>query len=380
MIKVGVIGAGYIGCVHLEELSRIGGVKVKRVIDVNDKLAKRAAANYNIELSSTDFRDVLNDPEIDVIHNCTPNKFHFEINKKALELGKHVLSEKPLAMNVKEAEELTEVAEKKNAVTGVDFCYRYYPVVQDAAIRVKRGELGDIRMVYGSWFQDWLSRETDYSWRLERSESGDSNITADLGSHWFDLVQFVTGKKVTEVLGDFATIIPVRKKPKQQLLAFQRAEGDDTEPFTCELEEYSSVLFRMGQNIPGTFTTSQICDGRRSEPKFEIYGSKGSIAWSHKDPTKLWRGYREKANEELIESPYLLAPEAARFSTLPAGHPLGYHDAVLNLFKDFYKAINDGEGAANKMNRPTFRTGYDEMRILDAIIISVRQKRWEKVK
>ncbi|HUV06243.1 MAG TPA: Gfo/Idh/MocA family oxidoreductase, partial [Spirochaetia bacterium] len=190
MIKVGLIGAGYIGPIHLEALTRIGGIKVDTVIDANR--------------------------QIDVIHNCTPNKFHYEINKKALQAGKHILSEKPLAMSTQEAEELVELA-----------------------LRVRRGDAGTIRMVTGSYFQDWLSRETDWTWRLLRSESGKSNIAADLGSHWFDLIQFTTGLRVREVMGDLATLIPVCRRPRRQVLAFEKADQGDTEAVNVELEEYA---------------------------------------------------------------------------------------------------------------------------------------------
>ncbi len=379
MIKVGLIGAGYIGLVHLGQLRRLGGVEVTRIVDSNLELAKKAASYYGITHFSNDYHDIVNDPAIDVIHNCTPNKFHFEINKKALLNGKQVLSEKPLAMNAAEAAELYELSVKKNAVTGVDFCYRYYPVVQEAAARIRRGDLGDIRMVFGTWFQDWLSKETDYSWRLDPKEAGPSNITADLASHWFDLVQFLTGLKVTDVMGDFSTLIPVRKKPKQQVLAFQHLEDVSYEDFPCSLEEYSSIHFRLDGRIPGNFTTCQACNGRKSETAFEVYGSEASCAWNHKDATRLWIGHRFRPNEELIENAQIMDASAARFATLPAGHPLGYYDAVFHLFKDFYEAIERGEGASDSTQRPTFLTGYEEMKILDVIIKSNANRRWEKV-
>lgn len=379
MIRVGVIGAGYIGMVHLDQLARLG-VKIVKVVDNNPELAKRAAAKYGIEHWSTKADDIVNDPSIDVVHNCTPNKFHFDINKRSMENGKQVLSEKPLAMTAEEAEELWNVSVKHNTVTGVDFCYRYYPVVQEAAARIARGELGDVRMVFGTWFQDWLSMETDYSWRLERAENGMSNVTADLGSHWFDLVQFLTGRKVTDVMGDLATLIPIRKKPKKQVLAFEHLEAADSVDVECSLEEYSAVHFRLDGTVPGSFTTCQLCNGRKSEPLFEIYGKECSYAWNHKDPTRLWIGHRFKPNEELIENASIMHPEAARFAVLPAGHPLGYYDAVMHLFKDFYDAIEAGEGADQASRRPTFFTGYEEMKILAAIIESNDKRRWESVK
>lgn len=378
MITVGLIGAGYIGPIHLGALSRLGGVRVKTVIDVNGELAEKAAAAYNVPNSGTDHREVIDDPGIDVIHNCTPNKYHYQITKEALNAGKQVLSEKPLAMDLKEAEELVELAEKKRAITGIDFCYRYYPVVQEMAVRVRRGDAGTLRMVSGSYFQDWLSRETDWTWRLLRSESGDSNITADLGSHWFDLIQFVTGLKVREVIGDLATVIPVRRRPTRQVLAFEKVEEVESEEVKVELEDYSSILFRLSNGAPGSFATSQICAGRKSDTEFQIYGSECSYAWNHKEATVLWIGYREKANEILIENPTLQDPSTAGYASLPAGHPLGYHDAVLNLFKDYYEAVE--KGRQGRELRPTFQTGFEEMKILEAILASHKKRSWVEVK
>ncbi len=378
MITVGLIGAGYIGPIHLGALSRLGGVRVKTVIDVNGELAEKAAAAYNVPNSGTDHREVIDDPGIDVIHNCTPNKYHYQITKEALNAGKQVLSEKPLAMDLKEAEELVELAEKKRAITGIDFCYRYYPVVQEMAVRVRRGDAGTLRMVSGSYFQDWLSRETDWTWRLLRSESGDSNITADLGSHWFDLIQFVTGLKVREVVGDLATLIPVRRRPTRQVLAFEKVEEVESEKVKVELEDYSSILFRLSNGAPGSFATSQICAGRKSDTEFQIYGSECSYAWNHKEATVLWIGYREKANEILIENPTLQDPSTAGYASLPAGHPLGYNDAVLNLFKDYYEAV-EKERKGREL-RPTFQTGFEEMKILEAILASHKKRSWVEVK
>ena len=378
MITVGLIGAGYIGPIHLGALARLGGVKVKTVVDVNGELAAKAAAAYNVPNTGTDHREVIKDPEIDVIHNCTPNKYHYQITKEALEAGKQVLSEKPLAMDLKEAEELVDMGEKKRAITGIDFCYRYYPVVQEMSVRVRRGDAGTVRMVSGSYFQDWLSREIDWTWRLLRSESGDSNITADLGSHWFDLIQFVTGLKVREVIGDLATLIPVRRRPTRQVLAFEKVEEVESEEVKVELEDYSSILFRLSNGAPGSFTTSQVCAGRKSDTEFQIYGSDCSYAWNHKEATALWIGHRDKANEILIENPTLQDPATAAYATLPAGHPLGYHDAVLNLFKDYYEAVD--KGGKGRELRPTFQTGFEEMKILEAILESHKKRSWVEVK
>ncbi len=378
MINIGVIGTGYIGRVHIDALKRISGVKVLAVTDSNRKLAETTAAEFDVSKTATDYKEIIESPDIDVIHNCTPNKYHYDITREALLVGKNVLSEKPLAMTLKEAEELTNLAESKRAVTGVNFCYRYYPVVQEMAARFRRGDAGDLQFATGTWFQDWLSKETDYSWRLDKSEGGISNTTADLGSHWFDLVQFVTGEKIIEVFGDMRTLIKQRKKPKQQVLAFEKAKSEGYETVDIEVDDYSSILFRFSNGKPGSFTTSQICNGRKSDTEFQIYGSKYSMAWNHKYADKLWIGHREKANEILTESPLLQDPSTAKYATLPTGHPVGYYSAVLNLFKDFYNTVKNGT-ENNKLGRPDFRTGYEEMVILDAIIRSNEKKAWTSV-
>jgi predicted dehydrogenase len=378
VINVGLIGAGYIGPIHLNALARIGGVKVKRVADINGELARKAAVDYNLEQAGTDWREVVRDPGIDVIHNCTPNKYHFEINREALNQGKQVFTEKPLCIDIREADELVNLAEKKKAVTGIGFCYRYYPAVQEMAARVRRGDAGPVRLVTGTYFQDWLSREVDWSWRLLASESGASNITADLGSHWFDLVQFVTGLEVRQVIGDLATLIPVRKRPKRQVLAFETVDQVESEEVKVELEEYSAVLFRLSNGAPGSFTTSQACAGRKSDTEFQIYGSKCSYAWNHKEATVLWIGHREKPNEVLIENPTLQDPSSARYATLPAGHPQGYHDAMMNMFRDYYDELS-GKSAPRAAPRATFATGRVEMKILAAVLASHKGKRWMEV-
>ena len=378
MINVGVIGTGYIGKIHIDALKRISGVNVSVVTDTNQELAADTALKFNVSRVAKDYKEIISDTTIDVIHNCTPNKYHYDITKEALEAGKHIMSEKPLAMTLQQAEELANLAESKKVVTGVNFCYRYYPLVQEMAARFRRGHAGELQLVTGTWFQDWLSKETDYSWRLTRTEGGESNTTADLGSHWFDLVQFVTGMKVKEVFGDMQTIIKERKRPKKQVLAFQKADSGDFETIPVEVEDYSSVLFHFANGKPGSFTTSQVCNGRKSDTEFQVYGSEYSMAWNHKSADKLWIGYRDKANEILTESPILQDPSTAKYATLPAGHPVGYYGAVFNLFNEYYEVVSK-RCETNKLGRPTFLTGYEEMIILDAILKSVKKRTWVNV-
>jgi len=380
MLNAGVIGTGYIGPLTIEALRRLGDVKVKAVCDANLELAQRTAAKYDIEKVYADWREVVDDPSIDVVHTCSPNRLHYAMNKACIEAGKHILSEKPLAMTLAEAEDLTVLAEKRGLVNGVNFCYRYYPLVLEMAARVLRGQAGQVRMVTGTWLQDWLSRAEDWSWRLEREESGPSNTAADLGSHWFDLVQFITGMKVSEVMADFSTLVPVRNKPLRQVIAFETAENAQFHEVKVELEDYAAILFRLSNGAPGSFTACQVANGRKSDTEIQVYGSDYSLAWDHSRSNQLWIGYRDRPNEILIESPLLQNPGSGAYASLPAGHPLGYHDALLNLFKDFYEDVKAGGQARQRaLPRPTFRSGTDAMRVLKAIIDSVKKRAWVKV-
>lgn len=379
MIGVGVIGAGYIGNVHLETINRIGGVKLRSVYDKNSKLSREAAKTHNVDKVADRVDELISDPEIDVVHVCSPNKYHFEQSLQVLNAGKNLFLEKPLAMTSKEGEKLVETAEEFNAITGIGFCYRYYPVVQEMAHRIRNGAYGNVRMVTGSWLQDWLSQKNDYTWRLDSTQSGKSNVAADLGSHWFDLVQFVTGLSVTDVFADLATLIPERIKPKGQVLAFQKSESNANELIKIEVEDYASFTFRMKGIIPGSFTTSQVCPGRKSETEIQIYCSEGSLAWNHKRSDELWIGKRNGANEIFIENPTLQSQDTAAYATLPAGHPLGYRDAMLNMLRNFYSAVEIGEEGDGDM-RPTLETGLRQMKILDGVLESNSIKGWIRVK
>ncbi|MBP1766126.1 MAG: gfo/Idh/MocA family oxidoreductase, partial [Candidatus Aminicenantes bacterium] len=244
-IKVGLVGTGYIGLVHLEMLRRIVGVEVLAVADTNPELAAPAAERLGISRVYAGAEDLIADPEIDVVHNCAPNNVHFEINRRAILAGKEVLSEKPLSLNAKESAELVALAKKHNTLTAINFCYRYYPVVQEAAARARRGDLGEVRAFVGHFLQDWLFFETDYSWRLDPRIAGAANVIADLGSHWCDLVQFITGHKITEVMAELHTCLPRRRKPTTGPLSFSTQKAAEYEDVEVKLDDFAALLMRL---------------------------------------------------------------------------------------------------------------------------------------
>ena len=379
-IKVGLIGTGYIGMVHLEMLRRLGGIEVVAVADTNEALARRAAAKFGIAGVHESAAALLADPGVEVVHNCAPNNVHFDINAAAIKAGKEVLSEKPLALDSKESGELLALAEKSGTLTAINFCYRYYPVVQEAAARTRRGDLGDVRAFVGHFLQDWLFFETDYSWRLDPQVAGQANVVADLGSHWCDLVQFITGEKIVEVMAELHTCLPKRRRPKAGPLSFGAGPAGESEEVAITLDDYASLFLKLSNGARGSFTTCQAAAGRKVDLELQVFGSKESYAWSHVHPNSLWIGHREKANEVFYESSQLQAEETRKYAGLPTGHPMGYHDAVFNLFRDYYEAL-----AAKRGGRPycatfpDFRTGHEMMCVIDAAVESDRTGRWVKV-
>ena len=288
-IKVGIIGTGFIGPTHIEAIRRLGFVEVVALAETSQEQAERKAAELGIPKAYGDYREMLSDSEIQVVHNCTPNHVHFAINKEIILAGKHVISEKPLAMNSEESAELLALAQKQGVVHGVNFNYRQHASVQNLRAKIANGDLGKVNLVHGSYLQDWLLYETDFNWRLAPEVGGKSRAVADIGSHWCDTVQFVTGKKIVEVFADLATVIPVRKKAIGSVATFstQSTEDVEYEDVSINTEDYASVLVRFEDGSRGVFTVSQVSAGRKNRLSFEINGSKSSVYWNQEEPEKL---------------------------------------------------------------------------------------------
>jgi predicted dehydrogenase len=368
------------GAAHLEALRRIPGVNIVTIASDDEGRARELAESYGIVNVLLDWKDLLALPDLEAIHNCTPNNLHFEINKAFLENNIHVVSEKPLTMKSRDSQKLVSLAEKKKLVTAINFNYRFYPLIQHAHQMMKSGELGDLYLTHGHYLQDWLFYDTDYNWRLETEISGDSRAIADIGSHWCDLIQFVTGQKINRVFADLTTIHKIRKKPVGNIETFKgkeiKAESKSTDT-EIKTEDIGIVIIEFSGGSKGTFTVSQVSAGRKNHFSFELGGSKKAISWNQEEPNKLWIGYREKANELLIKDPSLLAEEARSFAHYPGGHPEGYPDGPKNMFMRFYDFIREGKDPLkDKPEFPTFRDGWLENKITDAILKSSKEKKW----
>ncbi len=377
MLRAAVIGAGFVGRAHIESLRR-QGIPVLGVLGSSRDRAAESARALRIDRAYSSLDELAKDKEVDVVHICTPNHLHAEQTTVLMRAGKHVMCEKPLAMNTKESAQLIDLARKENRVGGVTYNLRYYPLCQQARAMVDAGAIGEPRLVHGSFLQDWLLYPTDWNWRLETQLGGDLRAVSDIGTHWMDLTSWVTARRITEVCADLATVIPVRQKPRGRVETFQEGGKAASDAVKIATDDYASVLVHYEGNLRGVFTVSQVSAGRKARLWFEVDGSEGSLAFDTENPNTLWIGRRKQANEEMMKDPSLMDPAACGYSVYPGGHTEGYPDTFAQLFKDFYAYIEAGDFAA-KRRFPTFETGHVEMVLCDAIAVSGRERRWVKV-
>jgi predicted dehydrogenase len=378
-IRVGVIGAGFIGPAHVESLRRLGYVEVIALAASNEESATRKARELNIPRAYGNFHDLIRDPDVDVVDVSSPNIYHYPAAKAALGAGKHVVCEKPLGMTSAESGELVELADRSGLVNAVTFNIRFYPVLHHAGVVIRRGDLGTIYMIHGGYWQDWLLLDTDYNWRVEAAQGGALRALGDVGSHWLDLAQFLSGTNVSRVLGDLCIFLPVRQKPARAIESFATADVERI-PVSMETEDAATVLLRFGDSIRGTLQVSQVSAGRKNRPYIEINGAKGSIWWDGERPNELWFGYRDRPNELLIKDPALLAPEAGRYARFPAGHDEGFADTHTAFQRAVFEYIRaGGRQSGREPDFPTFRDGHRENVIGDCILESAREQRWVDV-
>ncbi|HAK56803.1 MAG TPA: dehydrogenase [Acidobacteria bacterium] len=369
---MGLVGAGLIGPQHVEAVRRLGFVDVVAVAGSNEASAKAKAEAMGIPKAYDGYQALIDDRDVEVVHNCTPNNLHSPVNLAVIEKGKHVVSDKPLAMNGDEANQLLDAVTKAGVVHAVTFNYRGNPLVQQARAMIAAGEIGRVHFIHGHYLQDWLIKETDFSWRIEPEKSGPSSAMGDIGSHWCDLVQHVSGLRIESVLADLTTVIPTRKKPTVARETFSEATDDEGEDFAVEVEDLGSVLVRFENGCKGLFTAGQVCAGHKNDLVFEIDGLGGSLRWLQERQNELWIGRRDGGNVELAKDPGAMDASVAGYAHLPGGHQEGWATAFHNIMRDIYTHIADGKGP-NDPHPPAFATfddGYRANRIVHAILAS----------
>jgi predicted dehydrogenase len=374
-IRTAVVGTGFMGRVHLEMLRRVEHVEVAGIAGRNTVAARQLGSAFGVPRLSLE--EVLRDRSIHAVHLCTPNALHFAQAKEALLAGKHVLCEKPLATSAEEAEELTALAAKKDLRNAVCHNLRCYPLVQQMRSMREDGGLGEILVVQGSYSQDWLLHETDWNWRVSAKHGGPSRCMADIGSHWFDLAEHLTGLRVTELCADLQTFHTTRKQPRGPVETFSNklASDSDTVDTPVDTEDMGAVLFRMGR-ARGAMTASQVSAGRKNRLSIEIYGTKAGVAWDQERPDELWIGHRDSANCVIVKDPSLLKPAARAYADLPGGHSEGYDDTFKQIFRRFYRSIADPNAPRDY---PQFEDGLRQLVILRAELDSHRTRAWVEV-
>ncbi len=368
-LRAAVIGAGLIGGVHARS-ARLAGAELVGIAASTPERSRDAAARMRAARAFAGAQDAIAADDVDVIHICTPNHLHAPVAEAALAAGKHVICEKPLALDAAQAAAATAAVQATDRVGAVPFVYRYHPMALEARARIAAGELGSLRLIHGGYLQDWLSTPEDDSWRVDPQLSGNSRAFADIGSHWCDLVEFVTGDRIAAVCAQASTVIPERAS-RGSARAFERADGPAAERRKVTTEDLVAVLFRTRAGVVGTMVVSQVSPGRKNDLHIEIAGEHASVRFEQERPETLWLGRRER-NETLWRDPSLLSPSAARHATVPAGHPQGYLDCFDAFVSDAYAAI----GGETPDGLPTFADGARAARITDAVIESSRGGTW----
>ena len=376
-IGAAVIGTGFIGTVHVEALRRIG----VNVLGVLGSTAERGAARADalgVPKAYASLDDLLADDRVQVVHVTSPNDLHLSQTEAALRAGKHVVCEKPLAMTADESARLVALAAETGLVNATNFNIRFYPLNQHARSLIADGGLGDVRLVTGRYFQDWLLLDSDWNWRLQPDRGGALRAVGDIGSHWLDLMTYVTGQQVASVMADLTTFIGTRQEPTGPVETFSTDRSAETVKRDISTEDTATILLRFDGGARGAVSISQISPGRKNSLVYEIDGADGAWAWDSEQPDQAWIGHRERANEVLIRNPALMNSAGQAAAALPGGHVEGFFDTHCAHFRAIYDDVPAGRPSSSP-GYTTFADGHDEMLVGDAIARSAREGRWVDV-
>jgi predicted dehydrogenase len=380
LLRAAVVGTGFIGPHHVEAIRRTGFGEAVAIVGSDANRAAACAERLRVPWATTDLEEVLADSSIDIVHVCSRNRTHEEITLAALAAGKHVLVEKPMALDPDGAARMAALAAAKGLVLGVAFTYRGYPMVRRARSLVRAGAIGAIRLVQGGYLQDWLSEPTDYNWRVDSGEAGRSRAMADIGSHWFDLMEFVTNERVVEVFAETRTAILARRRPLGDVATYEAASGPTTE-LAIDTEDEAIIVMRLAGGGMASCVLTQVSPGRKNHLTLEIAGADATLAWNLEDSAdRLWLGKRDRA--EIL---YRSAADAARIlgpDPAPAGVAEGWTGALRDLLAPFYAAIVDGraaDGASADAAYPDAQAGLRAIAFVDAALTSASSGRWAAV-
>ncbi len=380
-LKMGLIGPGFIAAQHIEAVRRLGDVEVVALAGSSRESAQRRATEWSVERAYGDYRELIADADVDVVHNTTPNHLHLEVSLAALAARKHVISDKPLSDNAEHSRTLWDAARRAGVAHVVTFNYRGNPLVQEARARVARGELGPLCYVHGQYLQDWLADERVYSWRLDPARGGASSALRDIGSHWCDLAEHVTGLRIEAVLADLGTVVAQREVSRAAGGTFSRTTTRGRRKVRIKSEDLATVLLRFRGGAKGCVAIGQVLPGHKNDLQLEVCGRKASVRWLQERQNELWVGRFGQPSVVVGKDPSILSADAAPYAHLPAGHQEGWADAFRNVIADAYQWIKAG---AKPQARPaalaTFADGYRSDLLIEAMLAShAAGGVWQKV-
>jgi len=378
-LKAGVVGTGFMASAHIEAIRQTGMGDIVAISGSSREAVQKGADRFGVERTYDNFMSLIRDPDVQVIHNCTPNNLHFPVNRAAIAEGKHIVSEKPLTMTARESRLLISAIQRKAVVNAVVFNYRHYPAVAKLRKMVLDGDFGDVLAIHGSYLEDGSLNETDYDWRVDPEVGGPTRVVADIGSHWLDLACYVTGLTITEVVADFQIFLPVRKKRVSSAGTF----GVLSEPRLVDMrvatEDYASVLLRFNSRARGTLMVSQMSAGMKNSISLQIDGSSKSVAWNHRQPDVLSIGHRERPNKQVKVKALTPKAKAGAFDYTLPGHGEEWMAGVTACMREIYGYIRDGKKPGrNPASFATFDDGYRMAVVVDKILLSSRRGNWIK--
>jgi predicted dehydrogenase len=375
-LRAGIIGTGFIGPVHIEALRRIG-VQVTAIC--GSSKAEAVAERWGIPQAFTgyDYLALVQSPEVDVVHITSPNRQHAEQAEAALRAGKHVVCEKPLAMNTAETQKLvTLAAQCGSQIFAVNYNVRFYPAVLQLRADVAAGRLGKIIHVNGSYFQDWLLKPTDYNWRLQAEEGGDLRAVGDIGTHWMDTVSFVLGSRIESVFAQLSTFHTTRKRPIGEVQTFSSEVPAEAASYAVNTEDFANLLLRFGAGVLGNCAVSQVAAGRKNSIRIELYGTEASAWWDSEEPNVIQYGSRDGANR-LAHRASPGFTDAAGYTDYPPGHAEGFPDTFKMLYRAVYADIANGRSLSPLY--ASVEDGHHEVALCAAILRSHRTQQWQSV-
>ncbi len=375
--RAAIIGTGFAGAQHIDALRRLG-VRVPVVVGSTPERAAMAAARLGIDHGSADPSAAIDDPAIDVVHVCVPNALHAPIVRAALDAGKHVVCEKPLTTSAAEAFDLAARARAASVVAVVCHNYRFYAMAAELRVRVARGELGRPHLVRGSYLQDWLLADDATSWRIDSRQGGASRAVADIGTHWVDLAETATGRRVEAVVASMGTVHP-RRPDWGHVASFER--GADHDWVDVDTEDQAVLLLRFNDGLLAAVTISQVAAGHANDLRIGIDGNAGSVEWRQERPDELRLTRSGEPMQVLPRDRATLSAGAASLARLPAGHNEGWSDAMLSFMRATYATI-EGERSSDEEQAaplPTFEDGARHLAFVESALRSHATAGWVSV-